>query len=87
MPVEPAPPRALPPPPPAASDISSDTSSLPPIKLSMHIWDPVPAKRFVILNGQRMAEGDRYGEITVETIERNGVVVESNGSRARVPLP
>ena len=87
LPVEPAPSRPLPPPPPAASEIGSDTSALPPIKLSMHIWNEVPSKRFVILNGQRMAEGDRYGEITVVAIERNGVVVEGNGSRARVPLP
>lgn len=70
-----------------ASAISTDTSALPPIKLSMHMWDDVPSKRFVILNGQRMAEGDRYGEITVLAIERAGVVVESNGSKARVPLP
>ena len=86
VPVEPAPSRPLPPT-PAASEISNDTSALPPIKLSMHIWNEVPSKRFVILNGQRMAEGDRYGELTVIAIERNGVVVEGNGSRARVPLP
>ena len=68
-------------------DISNDTSMLPPVKLSMLMWDDVPSKRFVILNGQRMAEGDRYGAITLVTIERNGVVVESNGAKARVPLP
>lgn len=82
--IQPPPTRPLPPP---ASDISNDTSMLPPIKLSMHMWDEAPARRFVILNGQRMAEGDRYGGITVIAIERNGVVVESNGTRARVPLP
>lgn len=82
MPTKPAPARPAP-----ASDISNDTSMLPPIKLSMHMWDDVPSKRFVILNGQRMAEGDRYGGITVIAIERNGVVVEGNGTKARVPLP
>lgn len=70
-----------------AADISDDASMLPPIKLSMHMWDDVPSKRFVILNSQRMTEGDRYGGITVVAIERNGVVVESNGIKARVPLP
>ena len=70
-----------------ATDISNDTSMLPPLKLSMHMWDDVPSKRFVILNGQRMAEGDRYGGITVIAIERAGVVVESNGTKTRVPLP
>jgi len=51
------------------------------------MWDDVPSKRFVILNGQRMAEGDRHDAITVIAIERSGVVVESNGAKARVPLP
>ena len=51
------------------------------------MWDEVPSKRFVILNGQRMAEGDHYGAITVITIERSGVVLEGNGAKARVPLP
>lgn len=66
---------------------SIDDTALPPVKLSMHMWDASPARRFVILDGQRMAEGDRKGEITVLAIERDGVVIERNGQRARVPLP
>lgn len=84
MPTAQVPARPLQPP---ASAISNDTSMLPPIKLSMLIWDEVPSRRFVILNGQRMVEGDHYGGITVVGIERNGVVVESNGNSVRVPLP
>ena len=72
---------------PPAGDVSNDTSMLPPVKLSMLMWDDVPSKRFVIVNGQRMSEGDRYGAITVIAIERGGVVVEGNGAKARVPLP
>lgn len=64
-----------------------DTTSIPPVKLSMHMWDESPSRRFVILDGQRMTEGDRSGGITVVAIERDGVVVERNGQRARVPLP
>jgi general secretion pathway protein B len=88
-PRQPAPVQALParPLPTPEGEVGNDTSMLPPTKLSMLMWDDVPAKRFVILNGQRMAEGDRYGGITVVSIERNGVVVEGNGTRARVPLP
>ncbi|MDQ3160951.1 MAG: general secretion pathway protein GspB [Pseudomonadota bacterium] len=85
LPSQPAPPR--PPLTPPATGVSNDTSMLPPIKLSMHMWDEVPSKRFVIINGQRMAEGDRYGSVAVVAIERAGVVVESNGTTARVPLP
>ncbi|HRA02988.1 MAG TPA: general secretion pathway protein GspB [Thermomonas sp.] len=88
---QPAPPpaRPLPPPMPAGTrevaDI--DATSLPPVKLSMHMWDESPARRFVILDGQRMTEGDRSGGLSVVAIERDGVVVERNGQRARVPLP
>ena len=51
-----------------------DATSLPPVKLSMHMWDESPSRRFVILDGQRMAEGDRNGEVTVVSIERDGVI-------------
>ena len=76
------PPQAptLPPPAPAAT-------SMPGVKLSMHMWDASTDKRFVILNGQRMGEGDRNGDVQVIAIERDGVVVERDGQRARVPLP
>ena len=87
----PPPARAVPPPPAAPVDTRDvadiDATSLPPVKLSMHMWDESPSRRFVILDGQRMAEGDRSGEVTVVAIERDGVVVERNGQRARVPLP
>ena len=62
-------------------------SSLPPVKLSMHMWDADPSKRFVILDGQRMGEGDRNGALQVVAILRNGVIIERAGIRARVPLP
>lgn len=90
---EPAPPsvRMPPTPPPAPADRADvadiDATSLPPIKLSMHMWDESPARRFVILDGQRMGEGDRNGSIAVVAIERDGVVVERNGQRARISLP
>lgn len=73
--------------PQAPTDSSTSSAVLPPIKLSMHMWDDVPSRRFVIVNGQRMAEGESYGGITVLAIERAGVLVESNGAKARVPLP
>jgi general secretion pathway protein B len=62
-------------------------TGLPAVKLSMHMWDAEPSKRFVILDGQRMGEGDRAGALSVITIERNGVLIERNGQRARIPLP
>ena len=34
------------------------------------MWDESPSRRFVILDGQRMTEGDRNGETSVVAIER-----------------
>lgn len=70
---------------PAVADIGA--TALPPVRLSMHMWDEAPARRFAIIDGQRMGEGDRKGDLQLVSIERDGVVVERNGVRARVPLP
>ena len=85
-------PRPPAPPAPVATASTTDIANIdavpmPPVKLSMHIWDESPARRFVILDGQRMGEGDRSGDLRVVAIERDGVIVERNGARARVPLP
>ena len=94
-PSPPSPPPVAPPPPAPAStpasapDAIPDIAStgLPPVKLSMHMWDADPARRFVILDGQRMGEGDRFGPLTVVAIDRKGVVIERDSQRARIPLP
>ncbi|WP_240099029.1 general secretion pathway protein GspB [Thermomonas flagellata] len=99
----PPPPVATPTPPPApassppapagnaataAADLpEADAAGLPPMRLSMHVWDADPARRFVILDGQRMAEGDRRNGVQVIEIRRDGVIVEREGVRARLPLP
>ena len=76
------PPPSIPPPAPVPA-----ATSMSGVKLSMHMWDASADKRFVILNGQRMGEGDRNGDVQVVAIERDGVVVERDGQQARVPLP
>lgn len=60
---------------------------MPAVKLSMHVWDENPSKRFVILNGQRMQEGDRSGELELLSIDRKGVTIARDGRRAHVSLP
>src|SRR5690606_16359967 len=77
-------PRPEPPPGDDTPDIRATT--LPPVTLNMHMWDPAPARRFVILGGRRMAEGDSLGGLQVVAIERDGVVVERDGQRANVRL-
>ena len=79
-----APPQPPITPPPAPMPTAASMSG---VKLSMHMWDASADKRFVILNGQRMGEGDRNGDVQVIAIERDGVVVERDGQRARVALP
>ena len=80
--------RELPPPqPPIPPPAAPMATSMTGVKLSMHMWDASADKRFVILNGQRMGEGDRNGDVQVVAIERDGVLVERDGQRARVPLP
>ena len=86
-PVSPAVPA---PPPPAASpaeipDLAS--TGLPPVRMSMHVWDADPTRRFVILDGQRMGEGDRKGTLQVVEIRRDGVILQRDGQRVRLPLP
>jgi general secretion pathway protein B len=60
--------------------------ALPPLHVSMHLWDADPTRRFVILDGNRRAEGDRVGPAVVTAITRDGVTLEWNGRRIQVPL-
>lgn len=59
---------------------------LPPLKLSMHLWNETASQRFVILDGQRLKEGDALGEIVVERISRDGAVLSWRGSRLKIEL-
>lgn len=65
---------------------TADRQQLPPLKMSMHMWGPDADKRFAIIDGTRIGEGDRVGEAVVESIDQNGVVLVWNGYRLRVPV-
>jgi general secretion pathway protein B len=91
--------RPLPPPPPSAMPASSagtvltladlapsERKALPPLKLSMHMWNDDAAQRFVIVDGTRLGEGDRIGEAVVTSITRDGVLLDWNGRTLKVPL-
>jgi general secretion pathway protein B len=60
--------------------------ALPPLQLSMHMWDPEPAKRFVILDGERYAEGDSVGPMRIRRIDAEGVLFDWQGRSIRLPL-
>lgn len=65
---------------------TEERQQLPTLKLSMHMWNDTPAQRFVILDGQRLGEGDRIGDAVVEQITRDGAILDWNGRRLRVSM-
>lgn len=70
----------------AALDAAS-RAALPPLRLSMHVWSEQPAQRFALIDGQRLGEGARLGEVTIETIERDAVILSWRGERLRLARP
>ncbi len=58
---------------------------LPEIKLSMHVFAAEPAQRFVIINGDRRAEGDDFDNLKLIEIRSDGVVFEHEGVRFLYP--
>lgn len=70
------------------ADLSTgERSALPPLELSMHLWSEDPARRFVIVDGRRLGEGDRAGSAVVERIDPEGAILVADGRRIRLPLP
>jgi general secretion pathway protein B len=57
---------------------------LPPLKLSLHLWNTDPRRRVVVLDGQRLTEGDLLGELVIERIERDAVLLAWRGNRLRL---
>jgi general secretion pathway protein B len=52
----------------------------------MHMWNDVPAQRFVIIDGNRLGIGARIGTLTVADIVSDGVVLDWNGRLLKLPL-
>ncbi|MBL8261391.1 MAG: general secretion pathway protein GspB [Xanthomonadaceae bacterium] len=59
---------------------------LPALKMSMHMWNEDGDRRFVILDGQRLGEGDLIGDAQVESITRDGVILNWQGARLRIDM-
>ena len=53
----------------------------------MHVYADEPARRFAIVDGQRVGEGALLGSGRVAQIRRDGVVIEVNGRRVLLPKP
>jgi general secretion pathway protein B len=69
------------------SELSAEErKALPPLKLSMHMWNDDPARRFIILDGNRLGEGDRTGDAVITAITPDGAVLDWNGHRIRLTM-
>jgi len=61
---------------PSAEDLRVSGVSLPALELSLHAWDPAPANRYILLNSQKLREGNTNSDgVTVEMITENGSVL------------
>ncbi len=57
-------------------DLLARGANVPPAELNMHVYDAEPRARFVLLNGQRLREGETSREgLVLERITAEGVVL------------
>ena len=69
------------------ADLAPDLRrELPPLKLSMHLWNASPERRLLVLDGQRLRQGDVLGDVVVERIDRDGAVLAWRGGRILLPV-
>lgn len=67
---------------PTAQDLLASGATLPPLQLNLHVYDPTPANRYVLLNSVRLREGEFTPDgIKVERITPRGVILDSRGRR------
>lgn len=67
---------------------ASERAALPPLRLTMHVYNDIPEQRFVILDGQRRAEGALIADgIRLAAIRRDGIVIDPGTRLILVPRP
>ncbi|MCB1581726.1 MAG: general secretion pathway protein GspB [Marinicella sp.] len=60
--------------------------NIPPVKINIHIYDPDPENRMVLINGERYNIGDSIGDVlTVSDIVKEGIVVSYENLRFLIP--
>jgi general secretion pathway protein B len=74
-------------PPRTRDDLLAGGDAVPEAALSLHVYDPDPAARFILLNGQRLREGDMAGNgLRVLDIVPDGVVLDHRGNTFKVSI-
>lgn len=67
---------------PTMQDLVAQGVSLPALQLNLHVYDEVPANRYVLMNSRRLREGDEVADgIRVESIVPRGVILGGRGRR------
>ncbi len=57
-------------------------AALPPLRLGLHVWDEAPARRRVVIDGERRVEGDWVAaDVRLVAIVRGGCILEIDGRR------
>jgi hypothetical protein len=65
---------------------TANGANLPELRLDMHVYDPKPQARFALINMQKVTEGQMVkGEVRVEAITPEGVVLSHNGTKFLLP--
>lgn len=66
---------------PSRDDLLASGAAIPEANLNMHVYDATPSLRFVLLNGQRLREGEVSREgLRVEQILPDGVLLSAGGN-------
>lgn len=72
---------------PRLDELRAAGVALPELQLNLHVYDPAPAYRSVLLNGHRLREGEfTPNGVKVEGITPMGVVLEAAGRRFRLDV-
>lgn len=60
--------------------------SMPKLTIAMHVWNAEPTRRFVVVNDERLVEGESAAAgVSIAEIRREGVVFEYQGQRFLLP--
>ncbi len=70
---------------PSATDLRLSGVAVPELRLALHVYDASAANRYVLLNSQRMREGESTAEgVLLERIAPAGLVLSWRGQRFRL---